>query len=89
MSKYSPTHYQRGYIEVWDFIEDQDLCYFLGNVIKYVCRAGYKPEEHMLEDLKSQDISFKKNIHFRKRKRKCTMISKVKQSSLDCRWISQ
>ena len=52
MSKYSPTHYQRGYIEVWDFIEDQDLDYFLGNVIKYVCRAGYKPDEHMLEDLK-------------------------------------
>ena len=51
MSKYSPNHYQRGYIEVWDFIEDQDLDYFLGNVIKYVCRAGYKPEEHMLEDL--------------------------------------
>ena len=62
MSKYSPNHYQRGYIEVWDFIEDQDLDYFLGNVIKYVSRAGYKPEEHMLEDLKKAKTYLKKKI---------------------------
>ena len=25
MSKFSPPHYQRGKIEVWDFIADQEL----------------------------------------------------------------
>jgi hypothetical protein len=51
MSKFSPGHYQRGSIEVWDFIADQKLDYFLGNVIKYVCRAGHKQYEEELDDL--------------------------------------
>lgn len=51
MSKYSPDHYQRGVIEVWDFIADQKLDYFLGNVVKYVCRAGYKQYEEEMDDL--------------------------------------
>ena len=38
----NPTYYTRGQIEVWDFIRDQQLNYFLGNAIKYICRAGYK-----------------------------------------------
>lgn len=50
MSKYSPTHYQRGKIEVWDFIVDQGLDYLAGNVIKYVCRAGHKSYESELDD---------------------------------------
>lgn len=45
-----PLHYTRGKIEVIDFIEDQQLPYHLGNVIKYVARAGYKGDK--LEDLK-------------------------------------
>ena len=45
-----PDYYQRGNIEVWDFIRDQNLNYHLGNVIKYVCRAGYKDDD--LKDLK-------------------------------------
>ena len=51
----SPTHYTRGSIEVWDFIRDQDLNYFLGNAIKYICRAGYKHD-------KAQDLA--KAIHY-------------------------
>ena len=62
MSKYSPNHYQRGIIEVWDFIEDQNLDYFLGNVIKYVCRAGHKPSEDILEDLKKAKTYLSKKI---------------------------
>lgn len=50
-----PQHYKRGTIEVWDFIRDQDLNYFLGNAIKYVCRAGYK-------DSKEDDLT--KAIHY-------------------------
>lgn len=45
-----PPHYTRGKIEVIDFIEDQQLPYHLGNVIKYITRAGYKGDK--LEDLK-------------------------------------
>ena len=41
-SFYNPPYYNRGKIQVWDFIRDQELNYHLGNVIKYVCRAGHK-----------------------------------------------
>ena len=50
MSKYSPPHYQRGKIEVWDFIEDQRLDYLAGNCVKYICRAGHKDSESELDD---------------------------------------
>ena len=50
LSKYSPSHYQRGKIEVWDFIVDQGLDYLAGNVVKYVCRAGHKSHESELDD---------------------------------------
>lgn len=45
-----PSHYTRGKIEVIDFIEDQQLPYHLGKVIKYIARAGYKGDK--IEDLK-------------------------------------
>ena len=48
-SFYNPPYYNRGKIEVWDFIRDQELNYHLGNVIKYVCRAGHTGDP--LEDL--------------------------------------
>lgn len=51
-----PDYYQRGNIEVWDFIRDQSLNYHLGNVIKYVCRAGYKDND--LKDLKKLPIIY-------------------------------
>ena len=60
MNKISPKHYQRGNIEVWDFISDQDLDYFSGNGIKYVCRAGHKDDE--LTDLKKAKAYIDKKI---------------------------
>ena len=51
-----PDYYQRGNIEVWDFIRDQSLNYHLGNVIKYICRAGYKDND--LKDLKKLPIIY-------------------------------
>ena len=48
-SFYNPPYYNRGKIQVWDFIRDQELNYHLGNAIKYVCRAGHKGDP--LEDL--------------------------------------
>ena len=44
-----PPHYTSGKIEVWDFIADQQLDYFRGNIIKYVSRAGRKGD--YIEDL--------------------------------------
>lgn len=37
-----PTFYNTGKIEVIDFVEDQQLGFHLGNVVKYICRAGKK-----------------------------------------------
>lgn len=62
MTKYSPTHYKRGTIEVWDFIADQQLDYFLGNVVKYVCRAGHKKYEEELDDLLKAKAYIEKKI---------------------------
>lgn len=46
-----PAHYTQGKIEVIDFIEDQKLEYHLGNVVKYICRAGKKDPSKVVEDL--------------------------------------
>jgi hypothetical protein len=48
----SPAHYTRGNIQVWDFIRDQELNYYLGNAIKYICRAGFKDANTKAQDLK-------------------------------------
>lgn len=37
-----PSHYQGNEFEVIDIIEDYDLNFNLGNVIKYTLRAGKK-----------------------------------------------
>jgi hypothetical protein len=50
MTKYNPPHYQRGRIQVWDFIVDQQLDFLAGNIIKYICRAGYKDQETEIDD---------------------------------------
>lgn len=44
-----PDYYKSEGIEVFDVIDAFDLDFFLGNVTKYVCRAGKKG--NMLEDL--------------------------------------
>ena len=37
-----PSYYQRGSIQVWDFIRDKGLNFHLGNAVKYICRYGHK-----------------------------------------------
>ena len=44
------SHYNKGKIEVIDFIQDKELNFNLGNVIKYISRAKHKGTE--LQDLK-------------------------------------
>jgi hypothetical protein len=45
-----PKHYTAGGIETIDFIEAKKLGYNLGNVVKYITRAGHKGNQ--LEDLR-------------------------------------
>ena len=45
----SPDYYQRGNIEVTDFIIDQSMSFLEGNVVKYLAR--YK-EKSGIEDLR-------------------------------------
>ena len=46
----APKHY-RYTIQPWDAIKAWSLCFFAGNVIKYVVRAGRKDGNTRLEDL--------------------------------------
>lgn len=47
-----PKHYKYGGVETIDFIESKGLGYHLGNVVKYISRAGMKGTNTGLEDLK-------------------------------------
>ena len=47
----APEHYTDGGIETKDFIEAKGLGWNLGNVVKYVSRAGKKPGADYLQDL--------------------------------------
>jgi hypothetical protein len=46
-----PSHYRADSIEAIDVIEAWELNFSLGNVVKYVCRAGLK-SDNALEDLR-------------------------------------
>ena len=69
-----PQHYTRGRIEVIDFIEDKGLNFNLGNVIKYVARAGHKKssgksvDAKALEDLKKAQWYLNREISSREAK---------------------
>jgi transposase-like protein len=45
----SPPHYKAGGFETIDFIEAKDLNYRLGNVVKYVSRAGKKDSDPLVD----------------------------------------
>jgi hypothetical protein len=47
-----PSHYKVGGVETIDFIEAKGLGYHLGNVVKYITRAGHKGTNQGLEDLR-------------------------------------
>jgi len=61
-----PAHYKVGGIETIDFIEAKDLNYRLGNVIKYVSRAGKKNSDP-IEDLQKAAWYLQREIDARKR----------------------
>ena len=58
-----PKYYRRGNIQVWDFVRDQELNFHLGNVIKYVCRAGHKYDD--IDDLEKAIHYLQNEVEFR------------------------
>lgn len=64
----NPQHYTDTNIEVIDYIEDKNLGFCLGNVIKYVSRAGRKHsadktnQEKEIQDLKKAEWYLKRRI---------------------------
>lgn len=46
-----PDHYTGGKIECIKYIQDKDFNFCLGNVVKYVTRAGLKANNSRLQDL--------------------------------------
>ena len=48
----NPSHYERWNIEPITFIMKNDMPFWMGNVIKYVARAGAKENTSELTDLK-------------------------------------
>lgn len=60
-----PPHYKSGGIETIDFIEAKDLNYRLGNVIKYVSRAGRKDSDPV-QDLEKAAWYLSREITARK-----------------------
>jgi hypothetical protein len=58
-----PQYYRRGTIQVWDFVRDQELNFHLGNVIKYVCRAGHKFDD--IDDLEKAIHYLQNEVEFR------------------------
>lgn len=61
----NPPHYRVGGIETIDFIEAKDLNYRLGNVIKYVSRAGRKNTDPV-QDLEKAAWYLQREITARK-----------------------
>ena len=59
-----PPHYKTGGVETIDFIEAKDLNYRLGNVVKYVSRAGKKGDP--LQDLEKAAWYLQREITARK-----------------------
>lgn len=46
-----PPHYNAGRLEAIDVIEDWQLNFHLGNVVKYIARAGKKDSATRKQDL--------------------------------------
>lgn len=61
-----PPHYTAGGIETLDFIEAKDLNYRLGNVIKYISRAGKKVDGDPIQDLEKAAFYLNREITVRK-----------------------
>ena len=57
-----PSHYTDTKIEVMDYIEDKGFNFALGNVIKYVSRAGRKDADKTIQDLEKANWYLNREI---------------------------
>ena len=82
-SETGPEYYRRGSIQVWDFVRYKELNFHLGNVIKYVCRAGHKDDD--IEDLSKAIHYLSNEIEFRtsQRVQKIVRSEKLTESQLE------
>ncbi len=55
-----PPHYCHGVIEPIDVIEDWKLGFHLGNVVKYIARAGHKAD--YIDDLRKAEWYLRRQI---------------------------
>jgi hypothetical protein len=62
-----PEYYKTGGIEAIDVIEAWDLGFNLGNVVKYISRAGKKNPDKVLEDLEKSAWYLNREIENRKK----------------------
>ena len=74
-SDHGPTYYRRGSIQPWDFIRDQGLNFHLGNVVKYVCRAGHKFDD--IDDLEKAIHYLQNEVEFRTSQRVQELIQRT------------
>lgn len=63
------SHYNRGKIEVWEFIEDQGLDYYTGNAVKYIARAGFEDPSKEVEDLEKAITLLERKIKILKQEK--------------------
>ena len=61
-----PDYYNDGGVEVIDAIEAWGLPFHLGNVVKYIARAGKKDDGTYLQDLEKAQFYLDRFIDIRK-----------------------
>lgn len=62
----NPPHYTDGGVDTLTYIEAKDLNYRLGNVVKYVSRAGKKVSSDPLQDLMKARFYLQREIDIRR-----------------------
>ena len=62
MSKTNPEHYDRHALQPFDVIDAWDLDYYRGSALKYICRAGTKPGEDEVDDLKKAIVFLQRRV---------------------------
>jgi hypothetical protein len=62
----NPPHYTDGGVDTLSYIEAKDLNYRLGNVVKYVSRAGKKLDSDPLQDLMKARFYLQREIDIRR-----------------------
>ena len=65
-----PGHYTSSKIEVIEYILDHGFDYLLGNVVKYISRAGLKSKDTEIQDLEKAQWYLNRKIEELKAKQK-------------------